>query len=816
MSILLPSHIAKATTILASHGRGGDDRVVHLTKEQGTFLKSKGGSGTINPHTGLREYVWQYLIPAGIAAASAIAGQTSRGRGTQPPRESAGDRNRRETAASRAQGRSEWARTNATAEGLAPQELFERAQHLLASDRGRFAGSQSPYPRAPGPRLAPMSPLTNRANTLEAGWAAQPKPQAGRIATVGARPNAGISPENIRGARENMNTANAAFGQNVGVGGLKHQFGPQYNPTNAQNIVGTEVEGLGGKFGDELNNASNFAAGREGKLNNNMLRVLQNMQQASMARRGALTGSLREMGTQQQAHGNMVNDANAQEFRRQESAPQNNMDRLESALAGYQNNGTLSDDAHPDTARGSGRELVQALRAYGIDPNSPVSTWTDATQRRTTPGFTGQLVAPQSPETVAAQSMLHRMSPNFQNENTPERKKLMEELMGRSSVGDEALAKTSQAVNGSMSSVNPEGSRIFSNAMAKLSNKYLRLGQFNSPQHMSEAEELARGTTQASGKDRSDIFKQGLSDELDNTGARIVGNQRRLSNLADQEHSEWNMAHGDIGQLNDQGMNKWKSAQNENEDIYKNFQGESGWAFPHVRGQIRREEAGRNQATISGLRSQFNDQAGAHSQEIGRFESEMAALQDQQAQLNSAAQAGSERERALEASNAQSQRQLQEEQQRQGQLRAQMAAEESQRQNAARERDMAAWNRHSHPNARAEYEQQQHRNSNHALYDPGANLTHNVYGRTQNIAALQDLRNRGWTNHPFYTANQAEYDLSLPRNIEAVRRSHEINQGINDPSNRRGIGWGADRMSPRPAYSAQQGLGRFLNLPGYT
>jgi hypothetical protein len=41
---------------LPKYGRGGDSIVAHINPEEAMMLKAMGGSGTINPQTGLPEY----------------------------------------------------------------------------------------------------------------------------------------------------------------------------------------------------------------------------------------------------------------------------------------------------------------------------------------------------------------------------------------------------------------------------------------------------------------------------------------------------------------------------------------------------------------------------------------------------------------------------------------------------------------------------------------------------------------------------------------------------------------------------------------
>jgi hypothetical protein len=50
--------IADAARIVAAQGRGQDTMLAHITPEEAQLLRNRGGMGTINPMTGLREYGW--------------------------------------------------------------------------------------------------------------------------------------------------------------------------------------------------------------------------------------------------------------------------------------------------------------------------------------------------------------------------------------------------------------------------------------------------------------------------------------------------------------------------------------------------------------------------------------------------------------------------------------------------------------------------------------------------------------------------------------------------------------------------------------
>lgn len=48
---------------LASYGRGGDTMLAHINPQEAAMLKAMGGSGTINPHTGLPEFLFGFKVP---------------------------------------------------------------------------------------------------------------------------------------------------------------------------------------------------------------------------------------------------------------------------------------------------------------------------------------------------------------------------------------------------------------------------------------------------------------------------------------------------------------------------------------------------------------------------------------------------------------------------------------------------------------------------------------------------------------------------------------------------------------------------------
>lgn len=56
--------IAEAARLVASRGRHGDTMLAHITPSEARLLKARGGSGTINPETGLPEFFFKSVVRA--------------------------------------------------------------------------------------------------------------------------------------------------------------------------------------------------------------------------------------------------------------------------------------------------------------------------------------------------------------------------------------------------------------------------------------------------------------------------------------------------------------------------------------------------------------------------------------------------------------------------------------------------------------------------------------------------------------------------------------------------------------------------------
>jgi hypothetical protein len=67
---------------LASQGRNGDTMLAHITPDEAAMLQAQGGSGTINPNTGLPEYFKKFFKKLGKAVKKVLASPVGRIIGT--------------------------------------------------------------------------------------------------------------------------------------------------------------------------------------------------------------------------------------------------------------------------------------------------------------------------------------------------------------------------------------------------------------------------------------------------------------------------------------------------------------------------------------------------------------------------------------------------------------------------------------------------------------------------------------------------------------------------------------------------------------
>lgn len=560
------------------------------------------------------------------------------------------------------------------ASDLAPEQLLDEAAKILAKDQARLSGLS--YPVYKGQTVAPMSSLTQRARTLKEGFARKSAPYSRKLETVLNRSNAGIDPTRqlrMLGQRQQD------FSDSSMLGALRRQFRESYNP-NIDRFRGKGQEdarrGLNETSGDirDIGRASGVL---EQSSNEELVKALQALQAQKQGRREGLTGTLEQFGAQKHGYTNLANQAQRNQFDEEAAAPYNRMAKLREGL------GPISADmgsSHPDIQAQSGKEALQALRAYGVDVSAPVGSWGEA---RTTPAtYKGQLMANLPPEILASHSTLEAVNPKFKDTSYDQRKGLLRQLMTDRGVGQRAEEAVPERMRGAVEALEYEARQKLNKDMASINGRFISRNMYGSSAHRRAAEERAQEINRATLGERTKLLQESMKSEL------ALGHQGQLSNLrqlglyGDQGQKEFGDTLSKIRDMNKLGSTKWGNEQAENEDLYKNYQNEAAWEWPHMKGVIAGQaRSGALGDVFRGLenRNISLDQLAALNTNYSELQKENVA---RRAELNTGNQTIADLQRQLGIFNAQKAQQQQAAQQQAAQQKQQAAqAAESQRLN---------------------------------------------------------------------------------------------------------------------------------------
>ena len=390
----------------------------------------------------------------------------------------------------------------------APEELTREAYKLLAREKARVGGlNYAPYR---GATVSPMSSLTDRARTLQEQFAAKPAPYSNKIQSVLSRDNQGITPANVQELLGQLQGAQRNFTQGPILDKLRNEFRTAIEP-RIGGFTG-RIEGDINRYLPEaqgtLENLAKTSGNLKSSRNRQTARTFQNLQADKQARQQALISNLQQFGAQKQAYNNMGIGAARAQFDREANEPYRKLQLLEQAL---RTTGINPDEPlHPDLAKSQSEQIAQALRAYGVDPSKPSSQWT-TTQ---SPRYTGQLVAGLPAEIEASGNVLGRLEPKLRDNYTDQRKALTRSLLDNPSLSATALNNLNPAMAGRVSMLEQSAAERMQKDLEALSNQYIRLGQYRSPQHLKAAEERAAELNKGVLEARNKILQESLRDQL--------------------------------------------------------------------------------------------------------------------------------------------------------------------------------------------------------------------------------------------------------------------------------------------------------------
>lgn len=570
--------------------------------------------------------------------------------------------------------------------GVSLEGALEDGYKRLATDRARLAGTN--YPSYQGNTISPMSDLTQRARGLREYYGSKPAPYMNKIGAVLNRPT-GFSDSSRNSLTDTITGTQRRFNDSL-LGDLQKTFRSSYAPRvekfqrKSEKDLGRGVREFTGKLSD----INTLSRNLDQRANQTTAKVLQGLSGEKQTRRNLLIDNLEQFGSQKHALNNLQLQAEKAAFDQEVSSPYEKANMLEAALSRANTQGT--GEMHPDLASSAANQVNQAMTAY----NSPTTR------------YPGQMVANATPELQTSHELMGGLSSKFRDTFYPERKELTTKLSGAdTSISDQALTKIPENIAGQIEQLEYAGKKRLKSDLGTLANKYTRLGQHGSPQHMKAAEDRARDLNQAILEQRNQLIEGNLKNQLQMQHQSNIGDVKQLGMLGELGQQEFGGTLQNIRDLNKLGSTKWKNNQAENEELYKNYMNESLWMWPHMRGQAMRSgkisafsdllnTMGKNNISLDNLanlnanyqemekeqdnyKNQIESQANQYQGHINSLQSQL----DAQSSLLSDRQRQAEQEQAAERTRQQRQQMRQRQQRQENEFiqRAKYAAKEKDR-----------------------------------------------------------------------------------------------------------------------------------------
>jgi hypothetical protein len=449
---------------------------------------------------------------------------------------------------------------------LSLEELIEEGYKRIARDRARLSGSN--YPAYRGKMIAPMSDLTQRARGLQEKFTSKAAPFQKKIESVLSRKSAGIGDDDIAKQLEFIKQGQQGYSQSNILGKLQKRFGAAYDPNRAAGFnqkLGKDTERGLAELGTNLRNIGGLSASLDQTRNQQTAKMLQEMQAQKQARRGDLVSSLQQFGSQKHALANMKSQASRNQFDQEVNSPYRKIDSLQQMLDTMSRG--MEGGIHPDLEQSKFSELQKAIGLY--DGNKGP--------------YTGQLIADATPEMEVSQQLLGNLNPNFRDSMYDKRKSTVKNLLGKESISKAVLEQLPENIKAPVGQLEYAGKKRLKQDLSGIAQKYIKLGQHNSPQHIKSAEERAREINQAMLEQKNRLLESTLKNDLTQQHQNDIGMLKDLDIQGLQGQREFGDVMGNIRSLNQLGTTKWKNNQADNEELYKNYSNESNWELPHMR-----------------------------------------------------------------------------------------------------------------------------------------------------------------------------------------------------------------------------------------
>lgn len=482
-------------------------------------------------------------------------------------------------------------------------ELRNKANQIILRDSAKLAGTN--YSSYPGKTIAPMSALTQRAQSLEQRRLSKGMPYQQGLSTLANAPIEGISPDNIRNVLDTVGGSQRNFNENV----LLNKLGKQYNAyatpylPKLENKLGQDARTKLNELGSDIESLNAPLIKLEGKKNRAAFTALTGSAKAKEARERGLINDLYGYGEQKHGIINKGLTAEKARFEAEKNDPYVRLQNLQQALGnigGYEGTDMAG---HPDLEKLNAQQLTKALQAYGIDTGKPVNEWETA-NRVNSPVYQGKLVEPVNQTMDRSYKLAEELSPFYKERDYLDRKLTRKDVVNTPGSINRAVGALPEQLNPKFEALDQEAKRKLKTDINALNAKYIKQGTYGSQAHMqavaNRARELSEATLGSRGKStKEDLLKGVTASQYEDINK--IGKLGQYDQLANTEFGN-NLA--DIKNTNLKGLDKWKNDQEQNEQLYRAYQNEKSFQQPRLLNNAR--NTGVAAGVDSGIGAIFN------------------------------------------------------------------------------------------------------------------------------------------------------------------------------------------------------------------
>jgi hypothetical protein len=479
-------------------------------------------------------------------------------------------------------------------------QIRDKARQILIRDSGRL--STSNYTPYPGKTLAPMSSLTQRARGLEERRTAKGMPYTNDLNTLANAPIEGINEGNIKQLQDfTYDTANR--GLETVSDRLRNQFGNNFNRyyDSFRNNVDRNNQLKTNEFRSDLGILNPEIKKLQGKKSRFAFEAISESGKNKYNREKALIDSLNKYGEQKHGIINKGLTAEKARFDTEVNEPYGRIENLNSVLNSM--DGIDSGQSHPDVLDLQGRQLIKALQAYGVDVGKPIDQWMTA-QKTNLPVYQGKLVEPVNDELAKSYELAENISPFYKDKNYIDRKSTRKSLVNSPNSINNVVNSLPENIRPKFESIDEEAKKKSISDLTALNSRYIKQGMYGSNSHLKSVTNRMQDLLSATGESKLKAVKEDLVRGIADKEYSDLNNIDKLNQYDQLANNEFGTVLDDVKRSNLKGLEKWKNAQENNEQLYKSYQAEKGGINPKLLTNAR--NSGYEGGVNSGINTIFN------------------------------------------------------------------------------------------------------------------------------------------------------------------------------------------------------------------